>query len=70
VDLGIIDRFMPVLQGRHPEDYECCAEALAWSMMPGSIVGVGSMCRRDVLGPDGLIAVVSHLDRVLHLEAA
>lgn len=68
VDLGIIDRFMPVLQGRHPEDYERCAEALAWSMMPGAIVGVGSMCRRDVHGPDGLIAVVAHLDKVLPIH--
>lgn len=64
-DLGIIDRFMPVLQGRYPEDYERCAEMLAWSMNPGTIVGVGSMCRRDIHGPDGLIAVVAHLDAVL-----
>ncbi|WP_288806388.1 hypothetical protein [uncultured Novosphingobium sp.] len=64
-DLGILDRFMPVLQGRHPEDYERCAEALAWSMKPGVVVGVGSMCRREIHGPDGLLAVVAHLDRVL-----
>lgn len=56
---------MPVLQGRYPEDYERCAEALAWSMNPGSIVGVGFMCRRDIHGPDGLIAVVAHFDRIL-----
>lgn len=64
-DLGILDRFMPVLQGREPEDYERCAEALAWSMMPGTIVGVGSMCRREIHGPAGLVAVVAHLDKVL-----
>ena len=64
-DLGILDRFMPVLQGRHPSDYERCAEALAWSLLPETVEGVGSMCRRHVHGPDGLIAVVDHLDRVL-----
>lgn len=65
VDLGIIDRFMPVLQGRDPVDYERCAAALHWSILPGTIVGVGSMCRREIHGPDGLIAVVDHLDRML-----
>ncbi len=64
-DFGIIDRLMPVLQGRTPEDYETCAEGLHRSMMPGTVVGIGSMCRRGIHGPEGLIAVVSHLDRVL-----
>jgi hypothetical protein len=64
-DLGIIDRLMPVLQGRTPEDYGRCAEALHLSMLPGTVIGVGSMCRRDIHGPEGLIAVVSYLDRVL-----
>lgn len=64
-DLGIIDRLMPVLQGRTPEDYVRCAEALHLSMLPGTVVGIGSMCRRGIHGPEGLIAVVRHLDRVL-----
>ncbi|VWX51083.1 hypothetical protein [Novosphingobium sp. 9U] len=64
-DLGIADRFMPVIQGRAPTDYERCADALHWSMVPGRVVGVGSMCRRHVAGPEGLIAVFEHLDRVL-----
>jgi len=64
-DLGIIERLMPVLQGRTPEDYGRCAEGLHLSMVPGTVVGVGSMCRRDIHGPEGLIAVVSYLDRVL-----
>lgn len=64
-DLGIVDRFMPVLQGRSPEDYGRCAEALYWSMLPGAVVGIGSMCRRELHGSDGLVAVVEHLDRVL-----
>lgn len=64
-DLGIIERLMPVLQGRTPEDYGRCAEALHLSLLPGTVAGVGSMCRRDIHGPDGLIAVVSHLDEIL-----
>lgn len=64
-DLGISDRLMPVIQGRLPTDYERCADALAWSMTPGTVIGVGSMCRRPVNGPEGLRAVFEHLDRVL-----
>ena len=64
-DAGIGDRFMPVLQGRSPSDYERVADALAWSMTPGRTIGVGSMCRREVRGPEGLIAAVEHLDRIL-----
>lgn len=64
-DLGIIERLMPVLQGRIPEDYGRCADALHLSMLPGSVVGVGSMCRRDIHGAEGLIAVVRYLDSVL-----
>ncbi|WP_369825681.1 hypothetical protein [Novosphingobium sp. HII-3] len=64
-DAGTADRLMPVLQGRTPEDYERCADALAWSVLPGRIVGVGSMCRREIRGSEGLIAVVEHLDRIL-----
>lgn len=64
-DHGIEDRLMPVLQGREPSDYERCADALAWSMTSGKVVGVGSMCRRHVHGPEGLVAVFEHLDRIL-----
>ncbi|WP_103727302.1 hypothetical protein [Novosphingobium sp. HII-3] len=64
-EAGIADRFMPVLQGRTPADYERCAEALVRSMVPGRTIGVGSMCRREIRGPEGLIAVVEHLDRIL-----
>lgn len=67
VDAGIATRFMPVLQGRTPADYERCADALAWSVVPGRTIGLGSMCRRAIHGPEGLVAVVEHLDRVLPL---
>lgn len=53
---------LPVLQGWLPEDYERCA-----GLMPDlpPLVGLGSVCRRPLGGPSGLIAVVRHLDRVL-----
>ena len=56
---------MPVLQGRTPEDYERCADQLGMEQDSMQVVGVGSMCRRPVAGPDGLVAVIEHLDRVL-----
>ncbi|MDB5580814.1 MAG: hypothetical protein JWR80_5990 [Bradyrhizobium sp.] len=62
---GLTHSFMPVLQGRRPEDYERCADALWALLRPGSVIGLGSMCRRAVGGPEGVIAVVEHLDRVL-----
>lgn len=64
-DLGIAHALMIVLQGRTPSDYERVADELALSMTPGGVVGVGSMCRRPVGGPDGLLAVVEHLDHKL-----
>lgn len=63
-DLDIVHRFMPVIQGRAPTDYEGCFERLGFAP-PMGIVGVGSMCRRSVGGPDGVMAVFEHLDRVL-----
>ena len=64
-DQGILDTFMPVIQGRLPSDYERCAEALSLTIERAGLVGVGSMCRRPIHGPEGLMAVVDHLDRVL-----
>lgn len=64
-DHGVGATLMPVIQGRLPEDYERCIDALWMSMKPGALIGVGSMCRRPVNGPEGLIAVVDHLDQIL-----
>ncbi len=62
-DRGIPDP-MPILQGRHPRDYLWMLERLPLLELP-PLIGVGSMCRRHVHGPDGLIAVVQALDREL-----
>jgi len=63
-DRGIDARFMPVIQGRHPDDYLRCLEGIAGILRPGLVVRVGSMCRRALSGSDGLLAVLSRLDRV------
>ena len=62
-----IPRPMPVLQGWTPADYLRCAEAM--QPLP-QLVGVGSVCRRHMHGPDGLIAIVDALSTLgvdLHL---
>ncbi len=65
VDRNIASTFLPVIQGRLPQDYERCATALAGLVERHTLIGVGSMCRRPIHGDAGLIAVVDHLDRVL-----
>jgi hypothetical protein len=64
-DRGIEARFLPVIQGRRPQDYERCADALSLTIQQAALIGVGSMCRRPIHGPEGLVAVVDHLDQIL-----
>jgi hypothetical protein len=53
---------LPVLQGWRPDDYRWHAARLEdWPPM----VGLGSVCRRPVGGPDGVVAIVNALDRDL-----
>ena len=54
---------MPVLQGWRASDYVWHASQI--DLEGATLVGVGSMCRRNVWGPDGLVAVVAALDAVL-----
>ena len=53
---------MPVLQGWRPEDYVECVEMIG--ELP-DLVGVGSVCRRDVCGESGLEEILCTLDAVL-----
>ena len=62
-DGGIDARFMPVIQGRRPDDYLHSLDGISGILRPGMVVGVGSMCRRELLGPEGLLAVLSRLDQ-------
>src|SRR3546814_11420595 len=63
-DAGIDATFMPVIQGRHPGDYERCAEALAPPTERTGPVGVGRMFRPPVPGADGPIRVVDRPDQL------
>lgn len=55
---------MPVLQGWKPEDYLRCMDLLSVDEWP-DLVGLGSVCRRNLHGPDGIATIVNALDRVL-----
>ena len=56
---------MPVLQGWTPAEY---LTSMEWMPIGGEwpeLVGVGSVCRRQLFGPNGLLAVLEVLDRAL-----
>lgn len=53
---------VPVLQGWLPDDYLRCADMLG--ELPG-LVGLGSVCRRNLGGSDGLMEILRRLDRAL-----
>ncbi|MEJ8837747.1 deazapurine DNA modification protein DpdA family protein [Ramlibacter sp. AN1133] len=57
---------MPVIQGWTPEDYVKCVEmfALRDDEWP-DLVGIGSVCRRNLFGPNGLATVIEALDAIL-----
>lgn len=55
---------MPVIQGWFPEEYVRCTEMLAITQWP-DMVGIGSVCRRNVDGPDGIKSIIEALDLVL-----
>ncbi len=59
---GIADRFVPVLQGWHPEHYLRCLERMPW-VLDCPLVGIGSMCRRHLQGEHGVLHVLNRLDQ-------
>jgi hypothetical protein len=64
---GILDRFSPVLQGWHPDDYLRCLDRMKFAL-DHPLIGVGSICRRHVGGASGILRVVDALDRALGCE--
>ena len=62
---GIADRFVPVIQGWHPEHYLRCLERMPFAL-DFPLVGVGSMCRRHVDGEYGILHVLDVLDRAFN----
>ena len=55
---------MPVLQGWTPDEYIQCASWLPLTSWP-RMVGIGSVCRRDVHGKNGIAAILAAVDDVL-----
>jgi len=58
---------MPILQGWCPDDYRLCGDkfdVILKAEWP-NLVGVGSVCRRQMSGPTGLWAILASLDRWL-----
>ena len=61
---------MPILQGWRPEDYLLSVE-MTDAVLGGDwpdLVGVGSVCRRQIDGPSGILAVIRAIDGVLPLH--
>lgn len=63
---------LPILQGRRPDDYVRAWEDLmarrdAFGVFddPPPLVGVGSVCGREVVGEEGILPIVERLDREL-----
>lgn len=57
---GIDRRLLPVVQGWKPDDYARCLERISFAI-DRPVIGVGSVCRRNLGGPDGIFAVVDRL---------
>lgn len=55
---------MPVLQGWTPDEYVMCAQWLPLIEWP-ALVGIGSVCRRQVYGSDGILAILEAVDAIL-----
>jgi hypothetical protein len=64
-DCGIEDRLMHVIQGSTPDDYLRCFDMISDMVPDDAVVGVGSMCRRQTGGDDGIVAVVERLHAAL-----
>lgn len=62
-----IKKPIPVLQGWHPLDYEQSFEHAdrIYKMRWPKLVGVGSICRRQISGKDGIASIISHIHEML-----
>ncbi len=55
---------MPVLQGWTPAEYVQCAHWLPLSEWP-DLIGIGSVCRRNLKGDEGILRILEALETVL-----
>lgn len=57
----IAHNFVPVIQGWRPDHYLRCIERMPF-VLDWPLVGIGSMCRRHIVGPNGVIQVLRALE--------
>jgi len=55
---------VPVIQGYQPAQYAWCVEQFPIVRWP-DLVGIGSVCRRPLTGPNGVLAILDTLDGLL-----
>ena len=55
---------LPVLQGWTADEYKLCAQWLPLHQFP-DLIGIGSVCRREVHGVDGILAILEALNEIL-----
>lgn len=53
-EIGKKDRLMPVIQGWRPDHYRRCIDRMGALLDDKPLIGVGSMCRRNVEGNVGI----------------
>ena len=58
---GIAHNFVPVIQGWCPEHYLRCVDRMPF-VLDCPLIGVGSMCRRHLGGPNGILHVLEALE--------
>lgn len=56
---------LPVLQGWRAADYLRCYDEMSKRFYLPPLLGIGSVCRRDLGGPAGLLTIIATLDRHL-----
>lgn len=61
---GVEDRIMPVVQGWDAEDYARCLDRMP-GIAKAPLLGLGSVCRRHVNGPSGVLAILDRIDHEL-----
>lgn len=64
---GIAVPLLPVLQGWYVDEYVWCAEQMFGSSAENwpRLVGLGSVCRRQLRGPAGVLSIVQALDEIM-----
>jgi hypothetical protein len=64
---GITVPILPVLQGWYAQEYVECARSMFGDMGSNwpALIGIGSVCRRQLHGPAGVLTIMRALDEVM-----